>query len=494
MKYDIGKENEILIYGAGGLGRSMCKKLLEQGFRVLGYIDKNANIICENSVYSIDESITRVSGKIDRVTVIICIHNALLHSDIAEELYHAGYNNILFIPFDEKFNIKHRRTMEERYSYFADEIYDNLYDIPQYSTMLKYSLSINDGVISRNQNKITVWMDISSIYTNVELKKRGNEQTQKYGGVVIPALRPYINMFKYCASGYGDIEEYCIAFKSVQNTLDIMDKMEFINDRLKLFKKLRAELDKGMEYFINSAAELKWDDEKHLFSVVEGHHRLIFLYLQHHRIVPVKISNSDFEKWVNKELFNKIKNLFLEKQIIKWHTPLNHPGFYYLSSEFEIIAPTVLNMLYEDSDIVFKRKGTMADLSLLGGYYARALYLLGYSNAYCLCVDENEREIIEGINATLYCENIVLAASLKSEIMIRSYDTIVISLVNLRYRGIMVEIQDLLDWNVKEIIVEVDEGYEVKKYVESRDKTNLKYIRKCVNESGVTDIWLIQFL
>lgn len=410
--FSLNKEKEILIYGAGNRGRSLAEKLQKDGFHVIGYIDKYVKGIEENSerpIYQLNELGSQV-GLAENKVVIICLHNALWHGEVAADLFHKGYDNIIFLPIGRNYEKDLACNLGKIYDSVHDGSYFNLEKIPKYSALLHTVSSCNDAVEMITEKTVTVWMDLLLIYTNNELKKRGNIKTHVYGDVNIYALRPYIELFHYCKYGEGNIDLYIDAFKTVQNSKDIYSIGEFIQDRLMLYEQFCWELNRGMDYFISSAALVKWNQDSKHFNVVEGHHRLIFLMCEGFRLVPVKMSSEDYLKWRNIDQYNICMEYMRYHRIQELKAPVFHPGFYSIHSSYENISPVVLPFCYKLLDQDEVKAISILDISNMQGYYARGFRYLGCENVYCIETDEQNRKLTELLNRLTYNNDIILSS------------------------------------------------------------------------------------
>lgn len=404
------ENKDVLIYGAGGLGRKVALELVEQGYSVAAFIDKNGEAIHDIDgipVFTMEKTADVIQDK-NNCVIVVCLHNALWHQDTALELYKIGFDNLIFLPIGNQYDYKKRNIMEKNYGLCMDMDYKSMVDIPTYSALCDLTYTCEDAVISKDKTCVTVWMDITSIYTNKALKQRGNDITKKYGCVSVCALKPYNEMFHYCKYGDGDIELYCKAFKKVQNADDIYSEFEFIYDRIQLYKMLKKELNLGMQYFINAAPQLKWDDGYKRFYVLEGHHRIAFLYMEGFRRIPVKISKDDFEIWKNEDVYRECKDYILDGYGNKLRTPIDHPGFFLFDSDYEDVNPTQLMLIQEFIGTMELSDKIFFDLSGDNGYYARALKKMGCKKCYTYCDNEKDKKCTELINRLCYLDGMQL--------------------------------------------------------------------------------------
>ena len=491
--FQFNATSTILIYGAGGLGREIAGKLMCSGYKIGGFIDKNADII--KSVDNLDVyTLTSAWEKFDAddTIIVICLHNALWHSEPARQLYEKGFNNIIFLPIDGDYNICEKKRMEYIYDSIKDGVYEDIKDIPLYNTLSNVNYDINDGVIVRNNKTVTVWMEINSIYSNDVLKERGNDITKRYGDVSVAALKPYIEMYKYCEDGNGDIELYCHAFKGVQNAVDDINVREFINDRVELYDVLKQELNAGIQYFVQSAPLLKWNYEQKHFNVHEGHHRLIFLLSQGLNMAPVKMTVQDFETWSNGNAYKECIKYISKKNINKWSTPINHPGLYYLPAKrrniYSIIASKLHNILSTEN----VKEMSVLDYSCTGGYFSRMFKSMGVSKIVCGACDEDANFILK-LNKLFYYDDIVVSKIDLNELLSHKAKANIGIIKLLEFDNeVLSEIFDLIDKTISDyLIIESIEGVDIENYFRNGKFRNIIHLKKNVSKEGVSDFWLM---
>lgn len=402
------EQKDVLIYGAGGLGRKVASEISEQGYRIIAFIDKNGDAIHDiegTPVFTIEKTAEVIQDKSD-YTIVICLHNALWHQDTALELNKIGFDNLIFLPVGKQYDYKKKSIMENIYGLCMDTDYSSMVNIPTYQALCDFEYTCKDAVISEDSTSVIVWMDITSIYTNKALKQRGNDITKQYGSVSVCALKPYNEMFHYCKYGEGDIELYCKAFKKVQNANDIYTEFEFIYDRIILYKMLKKELNLGIQYFVNSAPQLKWDNECKKFYVLEGHHRIAFLYMEGFRRIPIKISKDDFEIWKNETVYQECKNYILKCYGNKLRTPIDHPGFFLFDSDYEDVNPTQLMIMQEYIGTMELSDKVFCDLSADNGYYARAFMKMGCKKCHIYCDNEINKKCTELLDCLFHLNEI----------------------------------------------------------------------------------------
>lgn len=495
MCFTLDQNSKIIIYGAGGLGRKRAKQLIEAGYHVIGFLDKEAGL--SKTVFDLPvcspQSASSVFSVQEDIVIIICVHNALWHQDIALLLNEFGYENILFLPIGERYVPSKCMQLDDGYKHFADQNYREISELPTYSTLTDVNLSVNDAIIEENGEFVTVWMELTFIFTNEKLKKRGNKLTHDFGDVSICALTPYIELFKYCKYGQGNLDLYCKAFKEVQNTIDTYTTDEFVQDRLDLYEVLRTELNKGMSYFVNAAPLLKWNTRCHHFNVIEGHHRLIFLMVEGLRRVPVKISKKDFNIWANERVFFECKEYIQKHKIKKWDAPVPHPGFYHFEYVREKINPTLLMCIQKEFGALDFSRWSFGDLSYSGGYYARAFKSMGCSSVYCFDNIPEHAEMTRLFNKLAFMDDIVIKTGKPITDILQEFhaDIVYLSLKSVDKRFIYDNRKEISELASHFLIIEIDNSFldgDLNDLWPNKKYTLLKNSRSINHQ---TSVWLL---
>lgn len=493
--FSLTPKNKIIIYGAGGLGVHQAQQLMDAGYNVVAFFDQNPNnhnLPISIPIYSIADNVSVFNDK-THIIVIICLHNALWHQDIALSLNKLGYENILFLPIGERYNFSMRIHMELGYKHLTEQNYKKVLNLPTYSTITDIELSTEDAVIEKTDSFVTVWMEMTSIFTNEKLKQRGNELTHCYGDVSICALTPYIELFKFCKYGHGDIEPYCQAFKKVQNKQDVYSTAEFLQDRLDLYDILRAELNKGISYFINAAPLLKWNMQYHHFNVVEGHHRLIFLMVEEFRRVPVKISREDFNIWKNLPVFMECRKYIQENKIKCWNAPIAHPGFYHFEYTQEKTSPTSLMILQKALGKLNFSNLSFFDFSNTGGYYARAFRSMGCSNVYCFDNDTEHAYISQLFNKLAFMDDIKMLSNISIYEILTSLkiDIAFISLKNCNKKTVLEHLTKFEHLKTQYLILELNSELNIDDFEKQISHKTYTLLKVNVSFFSKTSVWLL---
>lgn len=406
--FDITKENRLYIYGGGELGRSFYRQLKKDGFCVKGIIDKNADKLKTEDGFHIISVKGYKSCFIDDDVIIVCVHNALWHTEIVESLKIIGINNILFIPLNKDYSRLGSNEMLKAYNHFVNREYNQLKGIPTLSSLQNHSITPSKAVIKETNDSVVCWVDITSLYTSESVgyatKRNAPKELEEYVDTPMPGMKPYVNLFKLLAGqDGGESDSFLRLCKRFQNSIDEYSDEEFIADRFDLYNELSIQLNFGIERLIESAPDCKWNS-KGFFNLLDGMSRTTFLYSRGFQFVPVKIKRNEFNNWVNEAAVESVTTTL--PPMTNWE--IEHPGFI----EYPVRYPGVKFKLMTAIEEYYNKEKwegkTIIDDTDTDGCIAR--YFARQGAHVARAVNEEEYEF-EGklINLFCFCDSISLS-------------------------------------------------------------------------------------
>ncbi len=374
----------VVIYGAAAVGiivYDICKEL---NVPVAGFIDKRGDEIMEIDglrVYSPD------SREIDALNkdciLLIAVKNVFEHDGIVRKMIEKGFHNIIYRPY---MAIKGNGNEDEK---TLNEVYDKFMnkklfrgDIPKSFSVHQYEYK-DYATIKRREDKRIVYVPIECLYTD---KK---ETKAKWGWCDIPilALIPHISFFKWldCREGfsYDMYLKFCIDSTKIKGQIKVTErwKQNVIRNRANVYANMNEALERDFDFFIRNAPNAEWNTDGY-FNLISGKHRAAFWVAKGRRYIPLKISDGDFEKWINKcqvdKTVEKLKtlNFFDAKALIE------HPFFYELQCENKNLYFQLLcDFIYYIASRQYEKMGCVEFNRLLpvfislddDGYISRAL-------------------------------------------------------------------------------------------------------------------------
>lgn len=386
--FDVDKNRQILFYGFSqfDMVRNKYRDMLECGYHVLGYIDKNAENIrkyekvpCWNI-----ESLPFEKDKRREMIIVILLQNGQIHEEVALHLEKEGFFNILFLP--ASLETKEQKHMCTVYNFFLEGDYGQLKNISEVQFIVKRILSRRQIIQSSKNSKIVfVPTEILFMYQeNIDEPRCNVRYDKKYHELYdfLAGKREGCNSYLQFMGVEGEEEQKCL-----------------LNDRKKLYLKFECENNLETDFFVRSAANVKWNKNGY-FNIVDGHHRVEFLVYREYRCIPVRMSEEDFELWKNKKQLKEC----IEIENIR--CPIPNPSFLNSSILYLQIWRNVTDYMYynifsRDKDVIH-----MLEIDSYDGYFARVCQLLGWTLSYIGVQSEEQLQICRQLNKLLYQDNI----------------------------------------------------------------------------------------
>ncbi len=400
----IDKNTEFVIYGVGEIG-NICYQLLRQnGYEIVYGLDKKKSgegLLPNVYTYILGEEPKELAR--GKYVVVICLANGLLHKDVADNLYKSGYRYIVFLPIAHSIDDHTKGRLTANYNAIlecnSDVVGIELHD---YSRYKKFEFSTNGSLLRENDGEYTVFCGIEMLYSeSIELWTGDKNKVfiqLKYEDRSIAMMHPCKVLFDYLGSKRIDCNLY---FESKKKEPDENEKKEELIAREELYYIFKAEHNKGMHFFIDSAPKAVWNP-KNYWNLVGGHHRTLYLLHEGHTVFPIKVRKADFETWVNAAALKNIVNYLNEKKITRLYAPIPHPAFLNFMSKYENGGKTEL-----ESILSFLADYDCSELSILDslndeGYFARVFDRIGVRRVLFYNREKEQRELALLLGKLLY--------------------------------------------------------------------------------------------
>lgn len=401
-QFNLCNKNEVLIYGAGAFGRSIYDKIREV-YTIRGFIDRRKIIVKHDldgtiPVYSLNE----LDGSLD-YTVIICVHNAEWHHEIAEKLYALGFDKILFLAVHASYDQGMARCMNRAYALFLENSYELLTAIPRYNTLLEESDSQSiirkskDYVVAFCDRKIIFSFDHNDIDTEAHNMDKVKMEHEAYNNCLLSALGTYLSLMEFFMYGKGTPEKYISLMKDMNNSFE-MSETSFLEDQWKVYELLEREYEKGMDAFQYSPIDVKWN-KRGYFNILDGHHRATFYYLKGLHNFPVRMKITDYEEWLNADKLAYVKSA-LKTTVPK--TLISNPYFSRISYEIHEGEETVIEMIFKYVYENGRNYIGLLDASAWGGEFARFFYRTNKAENIISLANKGEYELQKSLNELYY--------------------------------------------------------------------------------------------
>lgn len=371
-KDNLGEQNDIkkiFIYGAGELGRRTYERLKAKHMHVIAFLDKKATGVINGipvlSPY--DESLS-AKEKADNI-VLICLNAGNEHRQIADDLYFNGYKKIVFLPL--KYAMLYDKKIQLTQLYNKALVGEDIWnDVRQYEEYIHIKFDA-DAVIREDDEWIWAWINQEILFSEDHFRwNRDKSKIHFVNNGVDVNLNTYYwihELFDYIDGVRSDCQMYLSIFEIKQGTREGIDK---ICDREQLVADLNQKLSYGLEFFVEAAAEVSWNN-KGYFNLVGGHHRTIFLQHRDYVYYPVKMQKEDYRVWKNQECLEKIKGYIDKNNIENTYVPVPHPYFMNFPHLRESWGPTILGDVLRYIGPIRLEGKKIIDVSQYEGYFAR---------------------------------------------------------------------------------------------------------------------------
>lgn len=299
--FDLQKKSVIWIYGAGKLGEKCCRSLLESGYKVDGFLDKNADSIgeiCGRRVFSPNEAKNIVP---QNAIVIICLLNGLSQETVAEKLAEIGLCKLIYVPMHIRQSLSVREQYRKNYECLCNGDFAHIKGVPVFGYETNYPECV---IIEKNSTKITFWCGTIDLHTGLfedNVFARGRKTHQyvptEYADKEIEDFYPYMELFRYL-KGEGIDFRLLELYMKIQGKGTQEEKKQLLDDRKALYQVYEQAYKYEMGFFTGSPSICKWNARGY-FQLLDGMHRAIYLISKGYKKVPIAVTRSDFEKYVH---------------------------------------------------------------------------------------------------------------------------------------------------------------------------------------------------
>lgn len=353
-QFEIEKTTEILLYGAATMGTLYGRKLLKEGFNVVGFLDKRADEITsliDLPVYSVRNDIIDK----ENVVVLLAVKNVFEHSRIAVFLRNEGYRKIIYRPYraisgdgNEKLN-----RINNVYSLITEQINEAINKISGIPLIdNKEERSKRDcAMIKQTGDEIVFYLPISMLFT---------DKKENVKDISILGLKPHINFVKYLL-GFdgGEVNSYIkfcenAALKINEVKITSAWKDNVVRNRAEVFFDMMNKADIWPDFFVVNAPYVSWNEKRHCFNLHSGKHRMAYLVASGRNYVAVKTNFVDYNIYLNDLIIDEKELDMIEEG---YHSPIENPFLYNQSKYSDCVWFNILrcvmiivnNKYYDDA-------------------------------------------------------------------------------------------------------------------------------------------------
>lgn len=330
--FSLDEKKEYLIYGAGGGGIKLVPVFKEKGYFLKGFIDKRAaslGEVCGKKVWNLD-TLDELQDESENIVIIITIKNVFEHTNIAEELAGRGFDQCIYKPLPL---LKGYEDVElEKINKVHDDLLINI-EIPDVQLLPKVTIDYEEVLkdsflISSQKRNIVTWLPLELLFNYKE--------SDAYAQISMATYFPLSNLYKMFLGEKGineneTLEEffcYCNEWayrNKIKVTCEL--KQRWIASRYEAFMQMQELVDYDFDFFYRSAPEVERNVDGSFNLVCSGRNRVAFLEAKGYRHIPVKMSNDNYEKWINKSVMDRVLQYMRKYNIRKTYAPVPHPYF-----------------------------------------------------------------------------------------------------------------------------------------------------------------------
>lgn len=328
-KFALDKNIKILIYGAAAGGTLLFQKLQQNGYQIVGFVDKRAKEItclCGLPVYCIEQ--IKSLNNYEEMIVIISVKNVFEHSRIARDLMKHGVHNIIYKPYvvlkgyaneaqREVFEI-HNRLIEQGNCEVI-----NLSKADEIETCLKLP---KEYLLCEDIDTQTVFLPLPMLFEN----RNGTDGFKERN---VCFLYPHIQFFHFLQGDPNATFEYYVKYCEMAaeelDTFMVTDawRENVIRNRAEVYHQMNHAFLFQKDFFVQNAPDVEWN-KNGFFNLKSGKHRAAFFASKRLLYIPVRMSRKDAEQWICKEYVEHVNEVLQKQEIFELKAPIEHPYFY----------------------------------------------------------------------------------------------------------------------------------------------------------------------
>lgn len=317
-------ETPIILYGAAHRG-TMVSRYLRGRCNVTGFIDKRAAEITRHEGLP-------VSGVADAdkaALVIVCVNNIFEHESIALSLATEGFERVVFCPVNGSNmawrSADDRAQMARLHNAIIDEQLALPVEIPALSGLFHPEYK-DDALIRSESGDVLAWIPAWLVCA----RRNGNGL---FKDSPVFTLFPYLELFKWFdgeadASPDHYMDLYC---RNAADQFGIAQTEAWVENvlrsRRQVYERMRQTESVDPLFFLNHAVSADWNSDESHFNMDSGKHRAAFLIHRKRSLVPLKLSNADYEAYLNRPALQALIDCMQRLNITELPYPVMHSYF-----------------------------------------------------------------------------------------------------------------------------------------------------------------------
>lgn len=425
------EHTSFFIYGASiERGCYIKDKLLKLGCQVMGFIDRQGNQlppIDDFPIRTLEDTLDSWEHP-EKSVVVITVANRFLHSEIAQQLWDSGFSYVLFEPAQVV-------TEEEKHLSF---LYNQLASVMEEGSQFLHQkmpscFSLNQRqerkLYLRKEEKgsVVTFVPTEIVHTKTaSMIESEGIPVKKALGKIVGKNFSHKNIMLYFYEGVQksilDLEDSLTLrdfFKDCLSEIrrDTITEAHFekvFKERYDVLQKMEFKFATDPLFFQNNPCDLAWCEDG-IFHLMDGNNRNCFLVSKGIYLLPARMSEEDFSKWVHQPVLDKVISFLKEHSIKTFDYPIAHPYFLQKESREEIFShqkALCVGRWLEGYDL---SKWKVLDVQSQTGFYSHLLTKMGAEVTSLEC-DPILFQLQLLLNQLLYVEGIHLRQESVEEI------------------------------------------------------------------------------
>lgn len=326
--FTFDKSKGIILYGAASIGLLSYEALVSLGYNIVCYIDKRADDIRSFQglpVYRINDSVLD-EMKNDNYVVYVSVKNVFEHTNIANLLIEAGFENILYMPLSAINGLGNDRQnkLYKKCELALQNKYDDIGCCPKSKEPDMYEPD-NRSLIAQNEDTVTAFISIEQLHT--DKKDRATPWFDKS----ILCLLPHIGLFRFIngESGYSPDRymDFCVASAAGSN-IEVSEswRQNVIKNRSMIYEHMSHSMELESDFFSRNAPNVFYEDG--VFNLNSGKHRAAFFASLKRKYIPVKVQKDSYKEFINESCVHTLSEYLKQNHIFVLDAPIPHPYFF----------------------------------------------------------------------------------------------------------------------------------------------------------------------
>ncbi|MBF8775879.1 hypothetical protein [Pseudomonas fulva] len=391
-------QTPVILYGAAHRG-TMILRYLRGRCNVTSFIDKRADEI----VHHEGLPVTSVDKADKAAWVIVCVNNIFEHESIAQHLAAEGFDRVVFCPVNGS-NMAwrcaaDRELMAKVFNAVLDEQLSLPVEVPAVKGLLQPVFK-DDALISTEGDQVLAWIPAALVCA----RRDGNGL---FKDSPVFTLFPYLELFRWFdgetdAAPHHYIDLYC---RPAADQFGIAQTDAWVGNvlrsRRQVYERMRQTESIDPLFFVNHAVSADWNEHQGHFNMDSGKHRAAFLIHRKRSLVPLRLSITDYERYLNQPALQRVVECLEHEQAADLPYPVHHP--YFLRAPYRAESACWEALLRVSRTLVLHRFRASGNVNLNGVRLrvnrasheplAQTLALLGCSISYAYQASEFDHRV-----------------------------------------------------------------------------------------------------